>query len=38
MFSMREDGFEFDKFMLTQDKSPMESKSLDLGPAASPAQ
>ncbi|MEM6777698.1 MAG: hypothetical protein AAF670_08565, partial [Planctomycetota bacterium] len=37
MFSMREDGFEFDKFMLTQEKSPMKSKSLIMGPQASPA-
>ncbi|TWU37114.1 DUF5060 domain-containing protein [Novipirellula artificiosorum] len=36
MFSMREDGFEFDKFMLTQEQKPMESKSLDSGPQASP--
>ena len=36
MFSMREDGFEFDKFMLTQNRSPMKSKSLGIGPVASP--
>ena len=36
MFSMREDGFEFDKFLLTPDQKPMESKSGDLGPPASP--
>ncbi|MEM9828959.1 MAG: hypothetical protein AAF958_20400 [Planctomycetota bacterium] len=32
MFSMREDGFEFDKFMLTRDREPMKSKSLEMGP------
>lgn len=36
MFSMREDGFEFDKFMLTTENSPMKSKSTELGPDASP--
>ncbi len=36
MFSMREDGFEFDKFMLTRERSPLKSKSLQMGPAASP--
>lgn len=36
MFSMREDGFEFDKFMLTQNQKPMESKTLEMGPANSP--
>ena len=36
MFSMREDGFEFDKFMLTTDQKPMKSKSLEMGPEASP--
>ena len=35
MFSMREDGFEFDKFLLTQDPMPMPSKSSELGPPAS---
>lgn len=34
MFSMREDGFEFDKFMLTRDKAPMDSKSGEMGPPA----
>lgn len=37
MFSMREDGSEFDKFMLTQETAAMESKSLDLGPKPSQA-
>ena len=36
MFSMREDGFEFDKFMLTKKPKAMKSKSLELGPEASP--
>ena len=36
MFSMREDGFEFDKFMLTKQPKAMKSKSLELGPKASP--
>lgn len=36
MFSMREDGFEFDKFMLTREKSAMKTKSLELGPKPSP--
>lgn len=36
MFSMREDGFEFDRFLLTQEKNAMKSKSLDAGPDASP--
>ena len=36
MFSMREDGFEFDKFMLTKKPKAMESKSLVLGPETSP--
>lgn len=36
MFSMREDGFEFDKFMLTKNQKPMKSKSLEPGPSASP--
>lgn len=36
MFSMREDGFEFDRFLLTKDQSPMESKSSEPGPPASP--
>ncbi len=38
MFSMREDGFEFDKFMLTLNPKPLKSKSLDMGPDASPSQ
>ena len=36
MFSMREDGFEFDKFMLTKKLKAMKSKSLEPGPQASP--
>ncbi|WP_404308766.1 DUF5060 domain-containing protein [Neorhodopirellula lusitana] len=36
MFSMREDGFEFDRFMLTRDKTPMSSKNSEPGPKASP--
>ncbi len=36
MFSMREDGFEFDKFLLTQSKASMKSKTTVLGPKASP--
>jgi hypothetical protein len=36
MFSMREDGFEFDRFLLTKEKAPMESKNSDPGPPASP--
>ncbi|TWU28644.1 DUF5060 domain-containing protein [Bythopirellula polymerisocia] len=36
MFSMREDGFEFDKFLLTRYPKPMKSKTNELGPAASP--
>ena len=36
MFAMREDGFEFDRFMLTKQKNAMESKNLEPGPAASP--
>ena len=35
MFSMREDGFEFDRFLLSKDLSILESKSLELGPPAS---
>ncbi|MEM6474151.1 MAG: hypothetical protein AAF802_31730 [Planctomycetota bacterium] len=31
-FSMREDGFEFDKFYLTPEKEALENKSTDLGP------
>ncbi|WP_419194563.1 DUF5060 domain-containing protein [Novipirellula herctigrandis] len=37
MFSMREDGFEFDKFMLTPNPKPMESKTSEMGPPASPS-
>lgn len=37
MFSMREDGFEFDRFMLTKKKNAMKSKSLEAGPSPSPA-
>lgn len=36
MFSMREDGFEFDKFLLTTNPNPMKSKTGELGPPASP--
>ncbi|WP_231617430.1 DUF5060 domain-containing protein [Novipirellula aureliae] len=36
MFSMREDGFEFDKFMLTPNQKPMASKTLEPGPPVSP--
>ena len=36
MFSMREDGFEFDRFMLTKQQNAMESKNSEPGPAASP--
>ncbi|MBC8875044.1 MAG: DUF5060 domain-containing protein [Planctomycetes bacterium] len=36
MFSMREDGFEFDRFMLTKQQNAMESKNSEAGPAASP--
>ena len=31
MFSMREDGFEFDKFLLTPNQKPMDSKTNALG-------
>jgi hypothetical protein len=34
MFSMREDGFEFDKFLLTPNQKPMDSKTNALGPPA----
>ena len=36
MFSMREDGFEFDKFLLTPNPQPLQSKSNDIGPPSSP--
>ena len=36
MFSMREDGFEFDRFMLTKQKDAMTSKNSEIGPASSP--
>lgn len=36
MFSMREDGFEFDKFLLTREQKPMKSKSGEMGPPACP--
>jgi hypothetical protein len=36
MFSMREDGFEFDRFMLTKKKNAMQSKSTEMGPPTSP--
>ncbi len=38
MFSMREDGFEFDRFLLTKEKNALESKSPEPGPPASPMQ
>jgi hypothetical protein len=37
MFSMREDGFELDRFMLTKEKLPLDSKSTEAGPPASPS-
>lgn len=33
MFSMREDGFEFDRFMLTKQPNAMKSKNSEMGPA-----
>jgi len=36
MFSMREDGFEFDRFLLTKQPNAMESKNTNPGPSASP--
>jgi hypothetical protein len=36
MFSMREDGFEFDRFLLTKQPNAMESKTNAPGPPASP--
>jgi hypothetical protein len=36
MFSMREDGFEFDRFLLTKEKNAMASKNSEIGPPASP--
>jgi hypothetical protein len=36
MFSMREDGFEFDRFLLTKEPGAMESKNSEPGAAASP--
>jgi hypothetical protein len=36
MFSMREDGFEFDRFLLTREQNALPTKSLEPGPAASP--
>jgi hypothetical protein len=36
MFSMREDGFEFDRFMLTREKNAMQSKTTEMGPPTSP--
>jgi hypothetical protein len=38
MFSMREDGFEFDRFLLTKTPNAMESKNTNPGPPASPKQ
>jgi hypothetical protein len=36
MFSMREDGFEFDRFMLTPQPNALKSKTLEMGPPSSP--
>jgi hypothetical protein len=36
MFSMREDGFEFDRFLLTKEPGALVSKNSKPGPAASP--
>lgn len=36
MFSMREDGFEFDKFLLTPNPNLLKSKTNEMGPPASP--
>ncbi|MDB4538061.1 DNRLRE domain-containing protein, partial [Akkermansiaceae bacterium] len=36
MFSMREDGFEFDRFLLTKEEKALKSKTPEPGPAASP--
>ena len=36
MFSMREDGFEFDRFLLTRKQNALKSKTTNLGPPASP--
>lgn len=36
MFSMREDGFEFDRFLLSKNLSILKSKSLEPGPPTSP--
>ncbi|PHQ34059.1 DUF5060 domain-containing protein [Rhodopirellula bahusiensis] len=36
MFSMREDGFEFDRFLLTQTPQFLKSKNSEMGPIASP--
>lgn len=36
MFSMREDGFEFDRFLLTKEQNALKSKNPDPGPAVSP--
>jgi len=36
MFSMREDGFEFDRFLLTKKENALQSKNTSAGPAASP--
>jgi hypothetical protein len=36
MFSMREDGFEFDRFLLTKKQNALESKSSAIGPECSP--
>lgn len=36
MFSMREDGFEFDRFLLTKKEKALQSKNPEPGPPASP--
>ena len=36
MFSMREDGFEFDRFLLTKKEKALKSKNPEPGPPASP--
>jgi hypothetical protein len=36
MFSMREDGFEFDRFLLTKKENALKSKNPEPGPPASP--
>ena len=36
MFSMREDGFELDKWLLSTDKDVLKHKETGVGPAESP--